>query len=202
MLDRADAGGLVQHLFAMRLLLPEAASGGSPALQTAFATANRAMRAPLDRFFVRLRMPRLAVTAKDLEDRDSRFALRALVDELVLASVQEPPELRAGVVRLRGTIDVDLLHSLSGELETAPLGAVTPWVINAHLLGTTIAHDGTENDSLGHYRGELLKVLTVLSELPIDEFHRVLTTSVNRSLDESLGSVLEALRGVAHLAVE
>ena len=45
-------------------------------------------------------------------------------------------------------------------------------------------------------------MLTVLSELPIDEFHRVLTTSVNRSLDESLGGVLEALRGVAHLAVE
>ncbi len=202
MLDRADAGGLVQHLFAMRLLFPEAAAGGSPALQTAFATANRAMRAPLDRFFVRLRMPRLAVTAKDLEDRDSRFALRALVDELVFASVQDPPELRPGVVRLRGSIDVDLLHSLSGELETAPLGAVTPWVINAQLLGTTIVYDGNEDDALGRYRGEVLKVLTVLSELPIDEFHRVLTTSVNRSLDESLGGVLEALRGVAHLAVE
>jgi uncharacterized repeat protein (TIGR01451 family) len=202
MLDRADAGGLVQHLFALRLLLPEAAAGGSAALQTAFATANRAMRAPIDRFFVRLRMPRLSVTAKDLEDRDSRFALRALVDELLLAPVQTAPAVRDGVVRIYGAIDVDLLHALSSELESAPLGAVTPWVINAHLLGTTIVHDGSSNDILGRYRGEVLKVLTVLSELPIDEFHRVLTTSVNRSLDESLGGVLEALRGVAHLAVE
>ncbi|HTA37729.1 MAG TPA: hypothetical protein VK760_01565 [Candidatus Acidoferrales bacterium] len=202
MLDRADAGGLVQHIFALRLLLPEAAAGASPALQTAFATANRAMRVPVDRFFVRLRMPRLAVTAKDLEDRDSRFALRALVDELLLAPVQSPPAMRSGVVRLSGAIDVDLLHALSSELESAPLGAVTPWVINAHLLGTTIEYDGSSNDVLGRYRGEVLKVLTVLSELPIDEFHRVLTTSVNRSLDESLGGVLEALRGVAHLAVE
>ena len=64
-----------------------------------------------------------------------------------LRPYKRPPELRAGVVRLRGTVDVDLLHSLSGELETAPLGAVTPWVINAHLLGRTIANDGTENDS-------------------------------------------------------
>ena len=202
MLDRADAGGLVQHLFALRLLLPEAAAGASPALQTAFATANRAMRVPVDRFFVRLRMPRLAVTAKDLEDRDSRFALRSLVDELLLAPVQSLPDVRTGVVRLSGAVDVDLLHALSSELETAPLGAVTPWVINAHLLGTTISYDGTSNDVLGRYRSEVLKVLTVLSELPIDEFHRVLTTSVNRSLDESLGGVLEALRGVAHLAVE
>jgi uncharacterized repeat protein (TIGR01451 family) len=202
MLDRADAGGLVQHLFAMRLLLPEAAAGAQPALVTAFGTANRAMRAPLDRFFVRLRMPRLAVTAKDLEDRDSRFALRALVDQLVLAPAQPAPQPRPGMVRLQGPIDVDLLRALSTELEAAPLGAVTPWVINAQMLGTAIVCDATANDALGRYRGEVLKVLTVLSELPIDEFHRVLTTSVNRSLDESLAGVLDALRGVARLAVE
>jgi hypothetical protein len=202
MLDRADAGGLVQHLFALRLLFPEAAAGASPALATAFATANRTLRAPLDRFFVRLRMPRLAVTAKDLEDRDSRFALRALLDQLVLAPVQSAPEPPAGVVRLEGTVDVYALRSLAAELESAPLGAVTPWVINAQLLGTRVRFDGTSNDALGRYRGEILKVLTVLSELPIDEFHRVLTTSVNRSLDESLAAVLEALRGVVRLAAE
>jgi uncharacterized repeat protein (TIGR01451 family) len=202
MLDRADAGGLVQHLFALRLLLPEATAHASPALTSAFATANRAMRGPLDRFFVRLRMPRLAVTAKDLEDRDSRFALRALVDQVVATPAHGAPELRPGVVRLEGKVDVEQLRTMSGELEAAPLGAVTPWVINAYMLGTTIAYDGTTSESLGRYRGEILKVLTVLSELPIDEFHRVLTTSVNRSLDESLAGVLETLRGVAHLTVE
>jgi uncharacterized repeat protein (TIGR01451 family) len=203
MLDRADAGGLVQHIFALRLLLPETAAGASPALVTAFATANRAMRAPLERFFVRLRMPRLSVTTKDLEDRDSRFALRALLDQVVQAPVQEAPSApRPGVLRLQGTIDVDRLRALSSELETAPLGAVTPWVINAHMIGTTSVYDGSANDALGNYRGEVLKILTVLSELPIDEFHRVLTTSVNRSLDESLAGVLAALRGVAHLTVE
>jgi uncharacterized repeat protein (TIGR01451 family) len=181
MLDRAYAGGLVQHLFALRLLLPESAAGAPPGLVSAFATANRAMRAPLDRFFVRLRMPRLAVTSKDLEDRDSRFALRALVDQLALAPVEEPPPARPGVVRLQGPLDVAMLHTLAGELESAPLGAVTPWFINAQILGSAILYEERENDALGRYRGEILKVLTVLSELPIDEFHRVLTTSVNRS---------------------
>jgi hypothetical protein len=147
-------------------------------------------------------MPRLAVTAKDLEDRDSRFALRALVDQLVLAPAQNLPDLPSGLPRLEGPIDVDLLRALGAQLEAAPLGAVTPWVIAAQLLGTTIRHDGATYDALGRYRGEILKVLTVLSELPIDEFHRVLTTSVNRSLDESLAAVLEALRGVSRLAVE
>jgi hypothetical protein len=79
---------------------------------------------------------------------------------------------------------------------------VTPWVINAHILGSAIVYDDRADDALGRYRSEVLKVLTVLSELPIDEFHRVLTTSVNRSLDESLGGVLQSLRGVAHLTVE
>ena len=49
---------------------------------------------------------------------------------------------------------------------------------------------------------EILTAFAVLSELPIDEFHRVLTTSVNRGLDDSLAAVLDALRGAAHLAVE
>jgi uncharacterized repeat protein (TIGR01451 family) len=202
LLERSDAGGLIQHLFALRMLFPESAVAASSQLAAAFATASRTTRAPLERFFVRLRMPRLTVTGKDLEDRESRAALRALLAELVVAPSASPVEPPVGLVRIEGSIDVDMLRALSPELDTAPLGAVTPWIINAHLLGTTLLHDGTQNDALAGYRNALLKVLTVLSELPIDEFHRVLATSVNRSLDESLAGVLDALRGAAHLTVE
>jgi hypothetical protein len=202
LLERSDAGGLVAHLFALRMLFPENAVGATPHLTAAFSTASRLMRAPLERFFVRLKMPRLTVTGKDLEDRESRLALRSLVDGLVLAPTSGPSEPPPGIVRVEGSVSVDLLRALMPELDTAPLGAVTPWIINAQLFGASLLHDGTRNDALGAYRAQILKVLTVLSELPIDEFHRVLTTSVNRSLDDSLASVLEALRGAAHLPVE
>lgn len=202
LLERSDAGGLVEHLFALRMLFPENAVGASAGLTSAFTSASRAMRAPLERFFVRLRMPRLTVTGKDIEDRDSRFALRGLLDQLVVAPASEPLEPPSGIVRIEGTVNTDMLRALIPELDTAPLGAVTPWVINAQLLGTTLHHDGARNNVLGRYRAEILKVLTVLSELPIDEFHRVLTTSVNRSLDDALAGVLDALRGAAHIAVE
>lgn len=199
LLERSDAGGLIQHLFTLRMLFPENAVAATPSLAAAFAQASRTLRAPLERFFVRLRMPRLAVTGKDLEDRESRAALRSLIAELVLAAPSSYAQPPAGVVRVEGTFSVDVLRALISELDTAPLGAVTPWVINAQLFGTSLLHDGERNDALGEYREQVLRVLTVLSELPIDEFHRVLTTSVNRSLDESLARVLDALRDAAHL---
>ncbi|HEY1977102.1 MAG TPA: hypothetical protein VGG89_11175 [Candidatus Baltobacteraceae bacterium] len=202
LLERSEAGGLVQHLFALRMLFPENAVAASPALSSAFTNTSRAVRAPLERFFVRLRMPRLTITGKDLEDRDSRAALRGLLDELVLASPQDALAPPAGIVRIEGSIDADKVRALMPELDTAPLGAVNPWIINAHLLGTSVLHDGTRSEALAAYREEITRVFTVLSELPIDEFHRVLTTSVNRGLDDSFTGVLDALRGAAHLAVD
>ncbi len=203
MLERSDVGGLVQHLFAMRMLLfPEHAINASPQLSGSFASANRALRAPLEKLFVRLRMPRLQLTGKDIEDRESRDALCDLIDDLSLAPNASPQQPPPGVVRVEGAVELDVVQSLAVSLESMPLGAVTPWLINAQLLGTTIAYEDTKSEALETYRSELLNVFTVLAELPIMEFHRVLTTSVNRTLDESLAAVLDALRGAAHLAVE
>ncbi len=202
MLERSDAGGLVQHLFAMRMLLPEHAVGASPQLSGSFASASRALRAPLEKLFVRLRMPRLSITGKDIEDRESRDAMHNLVGDLTLAPTSVPPQPPAGLVRIEGAVELEVVRALAADLEGLPLGAVTPWLINAQLLGTTVYYDGGKSDALESYRAELLNVFTVLAELPMMEFHRVLTSSVNRTLDESLAAVLEALRGAAHIAVE
>ncbi len=203
MLERSDtAGGLIQHLFAMRMLFPDAVLDGQPQLSATFASASRAMRAPLEKLFVRLRMPRLQITGKDLEDRDSRDALVNLVNDIIFAPSARPKTPPEGIIRVEGSVELDVVRSLLPELEAAPVGAVTPWLINAQLLGTTIYNDGNRSDSLENYRAELLNVLTVLNELPIEEFHRVLTSSVNRTLDDALAQVLEALRGAAHIAVE
>lgn len=203
MLERSDsAGGLIQHLFAMRVLFPEAVLNGQPQLTATFASASRALRAPLEKLFVRLRMPRLSITGKDLEDRESRDALVNVVNDLIFAPSARPERPPDGIVRVEGSVELDVVRALLPELEAAPVGAVTPWLINAQLLGTTIYHEGDRSDSLEQYRAELLNVLTVLNELPLEEFHRVLTSSVNKTLDDALASVIEALRGAAHIAVE
>ncbi|HTV94060.1 MAG TPA: hypothetical protein VMG98_15245 [Verrucomicrobiae bacterium] len=203
MIERStSAGGLVQHLFAVRLLFPEHAQDAPGSVDEAFANASRALRAPLEKLFVRLRMPRLTITGKDLEDRESREALRDVVESLSFAPTASPKAPSEGITRVAGAIELDVVRALLPDLESAPLGAVTPWLINAQLLGTTVYHGNDRSDALETYRGELLHVLSVLNELPIEEFHRVLTSSVNRTLDETLANAIDALRGAAQIAAE
>ncbi len=161
------------------------------------------MRAPLDRFFVRMDLPQLAVTSKDLEDRESRAALRALLDDAIAASPHATPSERAaGTVRMVGPVDVDALVAILPELESAPVGAVAPWTAYCNLLGTHVETDAGSSVALGAYRNALLKVFALLETLPMAEFHRVLTTSVNRTLDAALDTVLDELRSFAHVLAE
>jgi uncharacterized repeat protein (TIGR01451 family) len=203
MLERSNsAGGLVQHLFALRLLFPEHAQNAPSGVDETFATSSRALRAPLEKLFVRLKMPRLTITGKDLEDRESRDALRDDVESLNFAPTASPQAPSEGIVRVVGQVEIDVVRALLPDLESAPLGAVTPWLINAQMLGTTIYHGSERADTLENYRDQVLHVLSVLNELPLEEFHRVLTSSVNRALDEALAQAIESLRGAAQIALE
>ncbi len=201
-LEKSGGGGLIPHVFAIRMLFPEHLMAAPEPLERSMAEASLAVRLPLDRLFVRLGIPRLTVTGSDLEDRESRLALRGLVAGLLAA----PPNTRVArepeTVRLSGPIDVQSLIALAPELETAPLGSVVPWIVAAHLLGTEIAFNGSRSGALGAYRAELLRVLSLLEALPMPEFHRILATSVNHALDEALTAVLEQLRAAARVAVE
>jgi hypothetical protein len=198
-LEMSNAGGLIAHIFAIRALFPNAIAGADTQFEQIAESAARAIREPLDRLFVRLRAPRLTITAKDLEDRESRFALRSFVDALLEAPVEELGELEPRVVRLSGRADPHVLRRSRAQLDSAPLGSVTPWIAGAHLLGTSIEFNGGRRSGvLEQYRAELIKVFGVLETLPIPEFHRVLTSSVNRTLDEGLGAVVEALRSTTY----
>lgn len=208
-LEKSDAGGLIPHVFAIRALFPSAVAGADARLAQTAENAARAIRAPLDRLFVRLRVPRLAITAKDLEDRDSRFALRGLVSTIVDAPAAALDARAAGVVRLSGAVDVAALEKRLPELESAPLGSVVPWIVYTQLLGERVDYNGSSPSAgsaqaslvLGLYRAELIKVFSVLETLPMPEFHRVLSSSVNRTLDDALGAVLDALRSAAQYSV-
>lgn len=201
-LEKSDAGGLIPHIFAARTLLPNAIAGADARLAQSMENAAVAIKAPLDRFFVRLRAPRLAVSAKDLEDRESRLALRALLDAATEAPAGDEDPRPDGIVRLIGSVDTGVLRKRAADLEHAPLGSVVPWIVNAQLLGERVEYDnGGRSDVLGLYRAELIKVFGVLETLPMPEFHRVLTSSVNRTLDDALGAVLDALRGAAQYSI-
>ena len=200
-IEMSDAGGLVPHIFAIRALFPNALAGADAQTAQILHNAAIAMRAPLDRLFVRLRVPRLTITAKDLEDRDSRFALRDVVAAVLAAPAEPLADRGGGVVRLSGTVDPAALRARYDELETAPLGSVVPWIVNAQLLGTRIEH-ASRSDVLGLYRNELLKVFGVLETLPMPEFHRVLSSSVNRTLDDALGAVVDALRAATPVGID
>ncbi len=189
-------------MFAIRAFFPDSLIDANPELDKSFRVAGKAVRAPLDRLFVRLKVPRLSLTAQDLEDRDSRFALRQAVAALLEAPPSGTLVKPAGIVRLSGPLDVRAIGKLQFDLESEPLGSVVPWLVNAQLLGDTIEYNGSKSDRLGVYRTELIKVFSLLQTLPLTEFHRVLTSSVNRTLDDALAGVLETLRDAAHIAAE
>jgi uncharacterized repeat protein (TIGR01451 family) len=203
MLEKSDLDGILPHLFAIRTFFPESAVNATAELEKSFRVSNRAMQNSLDRLFVRLRIPRYSLTAKDLEDRDSRFALRQLVSNLMAADARPSGDGRApGVVRISGPVDTRYLRSLQSQLESAPLGSAVPWQVAAAMLGTTIYRDDDRSGVMGTYRDALVSVLETLGNLPLEEFHRVLRDSANRALDDALAEVLETLRSAAHIAAE
>ena len=203
-LQQSNYGKLISHLFALEAFFPDRILN-EPELDDLFVSVRDAFRSTLDRLFVRLRLPRYAIAARDLEDRSSRDAILALAQriESITDHSQGGDTFTAhdGAIRIVGEIDaVKLSHALEG-LQEAPLGGVTPWIAYVSLLGTTIEVAGEQSSLLGTYRNALLSILSVLEALPISEFHRVLTSSSNADLDQALNEVVRVLGGPREAAV-
>jgi uncharacterized repeat protein (TIGR01451 family) len=192
-LDQSDYGGLVTHLFAIRTLLPSDIVGVNGAVPAKLAAARDALRGVVDRLFIKLRMPRYALTAKDLEDRASRNALIELVDALDDAG--PAPDLGAGdaAVVLDGPIVLERLTSQLTAIENDPLGSPRPWLALAELLPSRMVTP-PGGEALGAYRSALIATFTNVAALPSEEFHRVLAGAQNASLDAALRDVRTALR--------
>ena len=202
-LDKAQFGGMLLHVFAIRTFFPENIVNADADTEKSFRVYNRALGGMLDRLFVRLRIPRYTLTSKDIEDRDMRFALRTLCAEVARAPVgDDVPDRNDGVVRIGGKLDTNALRLLSTELESAPLGAAVPWLICAMMMGTSIVFEHRVIGSLAGYRDELLAAFSKMQALPLEEFHRVLRDSVNQSLDRALEDVLESLRSATRVVVD
>jgi uncharacterized repeat protein (TIGR01451 family) len=192
-LEQSDYGGLITHLFAIRTLLPTAFVGLNGDVPGKLAAEREALRGVVDRLFIKMRMPRYALTAKDLEDRGSRSALAELVRSLETSKPFDEADAGDATVVLEGPIDVALLTPHVALLESEPLGSARPWLLLAELLPSTfIVPNGGE--SMNAYRSVLITTFRNVAALPAEEFHRVLSGTQNAALDAALRDVRAALR--------
>ena len=193
-MEQSEYGGLINHLFVLRTLFPDGIAGLDGELEAKFSAERDALRAVVDRLFIKMRMPRYALTAKDLEDRAARTALIDLVIGLRTARVSAASQRPLASIVLDGAVERDRIVTYLSALESDPLGSAHPWLVLAELLGSKISWPGGESEVLGAYRRTLVATLMNVAALPLEEFHRVLTGSSNASLDAALGDVRAALR--------
>ena len=198
-LEQSDYGGLITHLFAIRTLLPTAFVGLNGDVPGKLAAEREALRGVVDRLFIKMRMPRYALTGKDLEDRTSRSALMELVHALENASPTEEMHPGDATVILEGPVDVAQLTPHLAALENDPLGTAKPWLLLAQLLPSSFVepHGG---EAMNVYRSALISTFTNVAALPNEEFHRVLSGTQNAALDGALRNVRLTLRDALEAA--
>ena len=198
-LEQSDYGGLITHLFAIRTLLPTAFVGLNGDVPGKLAAEREALRGVVDRLFIKMRMPRYALTSKDIEDRASRAALMELVHALTEAGPGDENGSADATVVIEGPINVARLTPHIDPLGSDPLGSARPWLVLAELLPTTfIEPPGSE--AMNAYRSALISTFTNVIALPNEEFHRVLAGTQNAALDAALRDLRAALRDTLEAA--
>jgi hypothetical protein len=192
-LEPSEHGGLVTHIFAIQALLPTVFIGANGEAARKLTVTREAVYATISRLFVKLRFPRHALSAKDLEDRASRNGLLDLLAAVRDARGAEEPASAAPIV-LEGPLDVAQIIRHGDALASEPLGSARPWLVLAHLLPSTVVTPAGGDARLATYRSVLIATLTNVSALPGDEFLRVLDATHNAALDAALADVRAALR--------
>jgi hypothetical protein len=193
-LEQSDYGGLVTHLFAIRTLMPTAFVGLNGDVPGKLAAEREALRGVVDRLFIKMRMPRYALTTKDIEDRTARQALIDLVGALHDATAADDPGADDAAIVLEGPVDEHRLTTHLAQLESDPLGTARPWLVLAEMLPWTFLRPAA-GSALNAYRSLLIATFTNIAALPAEEFHRVLAGTQNSALDAALRDVRAALRG-------
>lgn len=192
-IEEAQFGGLISHFFALRALFPDAVAG-EPAISTRFEAVRASLRDVLDPLFIKLRLPRYAVTKRDLEGREARATLGELIEAMGTATEGLEPPAQSEPIRIAGHYDRARVSELSNALASAPLGSVGHWQVLVEFLGSTIVRYDEKSDALGVYKRLLRTAMADVSTMPVTEFYRILTNSTNAALDEALHNVVTQLR--------
>jgi hypothetical protein len=177
---------LINHLFAVRAFLPEQIGDGRCA---GLQTLRELLREEFDRLFIKLRLPRYVIAARDIETPSLRSSIEHLVREAGEAH-GVPAESPTAAVALRGAFDPADLHEIGERLAGAPLASAMPWSALGRLL---------PNDPPGfaEYRTLLLETLDAFEPAESEEFIDALSAASTPRLDEALDAILISVHAMA-----
>lgn len=185
-LREARFGSLVTHLFALRAFLPDAIGDARCA---ALEPLRDTLREEFDRLFIKLRLPRYLIVARDIETPSLRAAVDRLLDEAASArgAPGDPP---IASLELRGTFSTDELRSLHDRVLSSELASALPWAALARLLPDDAA-------SYAEYRGLLIERLDALADSEPLEFVEALQREEDGALDGALDAMCASLHAFA-----
>lgn len=168
LLRGASMPGLVSHVFALRALFPDTTASEDPELAQLLALERDALRAVLDRLYVKMRIPGYDVTATDCEDSTARRSLGALLTAV-------------------------WAHSLAAALGEAAIGAPIALYAVASLLPRECAGAPAVSAALEQYVVLLQGAFARTLDMPAPEFDETLARHNDRALDAAREELIEAL---------
>jgi uncharacterized repeat protein (TIGR01451 family) len=185
-LREARFGGLITHLFAVRAFLPEQVGDGRCA---ALQTLRELLREEFDRLFIKLRLPRYVIAARDIETPSLRSTIEHLIRE-GSAAHGIPPDSPTAARALRGAFDPADLQEIGERLNGMPLACAFPWTALGRLLPD-------EPPGFAEYRTLLLETLDGFEPGEKDEFIDALSHASTPRLDEALDAILASVHTMA-----
>jgi uncharacterized repeat protein (TIGR01451 family) len=185
-LREARFGGLITHLFAVRAFLPEQIGDGRCA---GLQTLRELLREEFDRLFIKLRLPRYVIAARDIETPSLRSTIEHLVRDAAAAH-GIPSESPTAACALRGAFDPADLHEIGERLAGAPLASPMPWSALGRLLPD-------EPPGFAEYRTLLLEMLDGFEPTEREEFIDALSHASTPRLDEALDALLISVHTLA-----
>jgi hypothetical protein len=177
-LAQAKFDGLVAHVFAIRVLLPDAIGSAHCA---ALSAVRDALREELDRLFIKLRLPSYALSERDVETPSLRASIKRLGYEASLATgaPADPPH---DAQTFRGSFDPTDFDEASERLDSAALATAAPWSLLARLLPD-------RDDATARYRALLIRRLDEAASLDPADFLERLQHRADPELDRALEDV-------------
>ena len=191
----AASGGLVTHILALRMFLPDDETSGQTGVASALDGVRFALRDVFDRLFVKLRIPGFAIVSDDVDDIVLRSAMIGLFERLIEASPgsdrSEGATVRIARERVR-----ELLEAFAG----TPYGSPAMLRALVALLPARCEGNPMLSAALARYGCALDDVLARFDGAPLELFDDALAHASDRDLDDARGALAAALRGCATYA--